>query len=200
MGPSSASTVCALLAAGAGKRFQGPVHKLLAPMSTRHGDEPVVVVAARAMVNSDAGRCLVITGAVDLAPALSHIEGLEIVHNPHWESGMRSSVLLALHTAREWGCSQVVIGLGDQPFVESTTWSALAAADSPVAIATYAGRRGNPVKLAAATWDELIAENGDPDAGARSLVSRHPEWVAEIPSMGNDRDIDTLEDLPPWKH
>lgn len=200
MSPSSASTVCVLLAAGAGKRFQGPVHKLLTTIPTSRGPEPVVVAAARAMVDSGAGRCLVIAGAVDLRPTLASIDGLHIVDNADWQSGMRSSVLLALHTARTWGCTQVVIGLGDQPFVESATWSALAAVDSPVAIATYSGRRGNPVKLGASTWDEFTAEEGDPDAGARSLVSRHPEWVAEVPSSGSDRDIDTLEDLPPWKH
>lgn len=201
MGPVSASTVCALLAAGAGKRFQGAAHKLLTEIQTPRGSEPVVLASARAMVASGTGRCIVIAGAVDLTSALAPLGGdIHIEHNRAWETGMRSSVLAAIRVARDWGCDQVVIGLGDQPFVDPTAWSALAAADSPLAVATYAGRRGNPVKLAASTWDELIAEDGDPDTGARSLVSRHPDWVAEIPATGDDRDIDTLEDLPPWKH
>lgn len=201
MDPVSASTACVLLAAGAGKRFQGTAHKLLTEIPTSRGHEAIVLASARAMVTSGAGRCAVVTGAVDLTAVLAPLgAGLHIEHNRDWETGMRSSVLVAIHIAREWGCTQVIIGLGDQPFVDSSTWWALAVADSPLAVATYAGRRGNPVKLAASTWDELIAENGDPDTGARSLVSRHPELVAEVPSSGNDRDIDTLEDLPPWKH
>lgn len=201
MDPMPASTMCALLAAGAGKRFQGAAHKLLTDIQTARGPEAVVLSSARAMVASGAGRCLVVAGAVDLTSALAPLgAAVHIEDNPGWESGMRSSVLAAIRIARAWGCDQVVIGLGDQPFVEPSTWSALAAATSPLAVATYRGRRGNPVKLAASTWDELIAENGDPDTGARSLISRHPEWVAEIPSTGDDRDIDTLEDLPPWKH
>lgn len=202
MGPAPASALCVLLAAGAGKRFQGTAHKLLTPIVTSHGTEPVVLASARAMVEARLGNCIVVEGAVDVAEALAPLgEGaVQIMRNDDWETGMRSSVLTAVRIARERGCDQVVIGLGDQPFIDPSTWAALAAADSPIAIATYGGRRGNPVKLAASTWDELASGGGDPDTGARSLVSRHPEWVAEIPCRGDDRDIDTLEDLPPWKH
>ena len=203
MSPATTPTMRVLLAAGAGTRFRGPVHKLLATVETGRGPEPVVRAAARAMVSGDAtGHVVVIEGAVPLADTLAPLtgEGLVIAHNAEWSTGMRSSLLLAISLARRAGCQRIVVGLGDQPFVEPSTWTDLAASDSPVAVATYAGRRGNPVALASITWDELESEVGDPDAGARSLVSRHPEWVAEIPARGSDRDIDTTEDLTSWKH
>ena len=194
--------MCALLAAGAGKRFHGPDHKLLTLIDAGRGPEPVVLAAARAMVASGAGRFVVIEGAVPLATALEPLaaSGLSVVANPEWSTGMRSSLLAAVSLARRAGCTRLVVGLGDQPFVEPTAWSRLAASDAPVAVATYEGRRGHPVALGSITWDELESEGGDPDTGARSLVNRHPDWVAEIPCEGDDRDIDTLEDLPPWKH
>ena len=162
----------------------------------------MVLSSARAMVASGAGSFVVVEGAIPLTSTLEPLagSGLSIVANPDWSTGMRSSLLVAISLARRAGCTRLVVGLGDQPFVEPAAWSRLAASDSPVAVATYDGRRGNPVALGSITWDVLESEGGDPDAGARSLVSRHPDWVAEIPCEGNDRDIDTLEDLPPWKH
>jgi len=203
MSPANTPTMCVLLAAGAGKRFLGPVHKLLTSIETERGSEPVVLAAARAMVTGTvAGPVVVVEGAVPLADALAPLrdDGLVIAHNAGWSTGMRSSLLLAVSLARGAGCSRLVVGLGDQPFVEPSTWADLAMSVSPVAVATYGGRRGNPVALGPITWDAIETEMDDPDTGARNLVSRHPEWVAEIPARGSDRDIDTLEDLTSWKH
>lgn len=183
-----------LLAAGAGERFSGPVHKLLAPIR----GVPVLTLSVRAMVEAAGQDCAVVLGADTSAELLEALEGCTTVTNPQWRTGQRSSVLCAVGHARANGAEQVVIGLGDQPFVGADSWRAVAAADAPIAVATYGGRRGNPVKLRSDVWELLESTGGDPDAGARTLMHMHPELVVEVACQGSSDDIDTREDLTKW--
>ena len=185
-------TMNVLLAAGAGSRFPGPVHKLLAPVKGL----AVVTHSVRAMMAAGGGT--VITGAETSLEFMEALEGAPSIHNPDWATGQRSSVLLAIETARRAGADQVVIGLADQPFVGAGPWQAVAQADSPIAVATYGGRRANPVKLRRETWDEFVNTVTEPDAGARSLFALHPEWVTEVACQGSPDDIDTHEDFAKW--
>ena len=188
------NTTYVLLAAGGGKRFSGPLHKLLAPLR----DTTLVGTSLAAMTAAGGDDCVVITGAETSDGFLSHLSGVHRVHNPDWESGQRSSVLLAIATARAAGSSQVVIGLADQPFVGTDSWTAVAECDSPIAVATFDGRRGNPVKLRSDVWELLENGPGGPDEGARALMDRHPELVRQVACQGSPDDIDTREDLARW--
>jgi molybdenum cofactor cytidylyltransferase len=136
-----------------------------------------------------------VTGAVDLS---AHLEGVSALQNPDWATGQRSSVLCALRYAEEHSFDAVVIGLADQPFIEPSAWQAVAASDAPIAVATYNGARGNPVRLDKSVWDLFRETSGEPDAGARALMHMHPELVREVACKGISADIDTTEDLTQW--
>jgi molybdenum cofactor cytidylyltransferase len=183
------TTAAVVLAAGAGTRFAGPVHKLLADAAGR----PVVARAVGAAVEAGLDEVIVVTGAVDLGAVLP--AAVRIVPNPRWEEGMATSLAAAAAAAAAAGHDAMVVGLGDQPGVTAGAWRAVAASRSPIAVATYGGRRGHPVRLAADTWPSL-PDRGD--LGARALLSSGAFPVEEVPCRGDPQDVDTVEDLGAW--
>src|SRR5699024_1176180 len=95
------------------------------------------------------------TGAVDITDLL---EGRPVtpVANERWAEGIATSVRAGAAAAQSAGHEAIVIGLADQPGVTTEAWRAVAAADAtPIAVATYDGRRGNPVRLAKEVWSLL---------------------------------------------
>lgn len=181
--------VAIVLAAGAGSRFEGAVHKLLAPFRGR----AVVVWALEHALAAGLDRTWVVTGAVDLAAAGVVPAGVDVLVNPRWADGQATSLQVAVAAARALPIDRLVVGLGDQPLVASTAWQAVAVSvGAPIAVASYGGRRRNPVRIDRECWDELPTEG---DAGARVLMQRRPDLVMEVACDSDPTDIDTVEDL-----
>ncbi|HEY2331280.1 MAG TPA: nucleotidyltransferase family protein [Acidimicrobiales bacterium] len=179
-----------VLAAGRASRFGGEDGaKLLAPFRHR----PLVRWAVDAAVEAGFDEVLVVTGAADLADVLP--AGTVTVPNPRWAEGQATSLAAGLDAAEARGHDVVVVGLGDQPLVTAAAWQAVASAESPIAVATYDGVRRNPVRLAREVWPEVDREG---DEGARTLMRRRPELVAEVACAGDPVDVDTREDLNRW--
>jgi len=178
-----------LLAAGGGSRFTGAGqgHKLTATLRGR----PVVEWSLEQLLRAGFDDVVVVTGAVDLRVP----DGVATVHNPRWAEGQATSLAVAIDRARQRELQAVVVGLADQPFVLAEAWQAVAEAPGAIAVATYDGRRGNPVKLDASVWDLLPVEG---DAGARVVIGMRPELVTEVACAGSPADIDTPEDLRRW--
>ncbi|HEY3483768.1 MAG TPA: nucleotidyltransferase family protein [Ilumatobacteraceae bacterium] len=183
----SATTLAALLAAGASSRFADG-HKLLADLRGAR----LVDVTVATMLAAAIGPAVVVTGAVDLDLAAD----VEKVHNPRWAQGQATSMQCAIDAARRAGATAIVVGLADQPFVTVEAWRAVAASSAPIAVASYEGRRGNPVRLHESVW-HLLPTTGD--EGARALMRVRPDLVEPVPCAGSAADIDTLEDLQRWQ-
>jgi CTP:molybdopterin cytidylyltransferase MocA len=181
-----------LLAAGGGSRFGGSHHKLL----TSVAGKTVFEWALQSALAANIGPVAVVWGSVEL-PRNKGSEAVTYLHNEAWATGMASSVRCALQWASERGLQSVVIGLGDQPCIPPSAWTAVANSTSPLAVATYQGVRANPVKLHAEFF-ALVPQTGD--EGARSLLRSHPELVAEVPCIGSGIDVDHVEDIERVAH
>lgn len=189
-------TVAIVLAAGEGSRFAGPHHKLAAVVDGHSLAEHAIGTA----LTADIGPVIVVTGAAGIAAL--HLDDrlaaqVTVVHNPRWADGQSTSLRAGLVAADDrFAAEAAVIGLADQPGVVPEAWRRVAAATAPIAIATYAGERRNPVRLTRAVWD-LMPTGGD--AGARTVARLRPDLVREIPCPGSADDIDTVEDLSRWQ-
>lgn len=177
-----------VLAAGSGSRLGEP--KAIVVLD----GERLVDRAVRVLREGGCAPVVVVAGAVPL-----EIQGATAVTNPDWPTGMGSSLRVGLMALGTGEAAAAVVMLVDQPRIPAAVVARLRAAHaggSVVAVATYGGRRRNPVLLDRSTWAE-VAALADGDAGARPYLAAHPEQVTPVPcdDLGSAEDIDTAEDL-----
>lgn len=186
-----------ILAAGAGSRFTGPTHKLMAPFRGR----PLLVHAADTAIDAcTAGGMagpLVVTGALDLSLMLEvEAKGPVVVgQNDSWADGQATSLQLAVRLATALGVEAIVVALGDQPLLTVADWLAVAASDAPVATGDFDGSRRPPVRLHRSIWPMLPTSG---DEGARVVMRSAQVEVEAVTCEGNPVDIDSLKDLELW--
>jgi CTP:molybdopterin cytidylyltransferase MocA len=180
-----------VLAAGGGSRFGGG--KLLAEL----GGRPIIEAVFDNLREAPVDEIIAIVGAdAQRLREVCERYGVRMVANEEWERGQSTSVLAGL---RACGGEAAVVLLGDQPFIGAEAVGRLLAAfaeGAKVAVATYGGKRRNPVLFSREVWPVLEAELVG-DEGARSVLRRHPELVVEVPceGAGDPTDVDTREDL-----
>ena len=114
----------------------------------------------------------------------------QIVVNPAPERGMLSSLQCGLVEVPGAAMFTPV----DYPCISQATVEALAVvAEAPVAMPTFAGRRGHPVRVSSPVVAELLAL--PLVAQARDVIRRHAAStvLVEVPDVGIVNDVDTPE-------
>jgi molybdenum cofactor cytidylyltransferase len=184
-----------VLAAGRSSRMGG-VNKLLAEI----GGRPLVRIVAEAALGSQARPVIVVTGhqRERVEAALAGLP-VDCVHNPHFADGLGTSLRAGI-SALPAQSDGVIVCLGDMPQIDASTIDRLIGALAPdkgvlIAVPTIAGQRGNPIVWSRRFFPELMTIEGD--VGARYLIGRYSEAVAEVPFSGTAAltDIDTPEAL-----
>jgi molybdenum cofactor cytidylyltransferase len=188
-----------ILAAGRSTRMGGP-NKLTAEI----GGRPLVRIAAEEALASRARPVIVVTGHQHerVEQALAGLD-VQRVHNPDFALGLSTSLKAGL-AALPADVDGAIVCLGDMPQVRAALIDQLIAAFDPqrgalVVIPTINGERGNPVVWSRRFFPDLMAVEGD--VGARHLIARYPEAVAEVPLSDKAAliDVDTPEALDSLK-
>jgi molybdenum cofactor cytidylyltransferase len=184
-----------ILAAGRSTRMGGP-NKLLAEL----GGKPLVRLVTEQALASKAHDVIVVTGhqAELVEKALAGLD-VKFVRNPDFAEGLASSVKAGVAAVPD-DADGAVICLGDMPMISAQLIDHLIEAFAPdrgnlIAVPVSDGRRGNPVLWSRRFFNELMSLDGD--IGARHLIARHGEAVAEVAveGFGAFLDIDTPQAL-----
>ncbi|MEK0082780.1 NTP transferase domain-containing protein [Benzoatithermus flavus] len=192
-GPPKVAAV--VLAAGQSRRMGGP-NKLLLPIAGK----PMVRHVVEAAVASRAAPVIVVLGHQqhEIRQALRGLK-VQFVHNPDHAEGLSTSLKAGL-AAVPAEADGAVVCLGDMPRVSAGLIDRLIGAFNPIerraiVVPTRHGKRGNPVLWGRAYFPEMQAVAGD--VGARHLIGRHADAVAEVETEDDAAllDIDTPEAL-----
>jgi molybdenum cofactor cytidylyltransferase len=184
-----------ILAAGQSRRMGGP-NKMLAEI----GGKPLVRIAAEQALGSHARPVIVVTGH-ERERVEAALDGLQIerVHNPDFAQGLSTSLKAGLR-ALAADVDAAIIALADMPRVDAALLDQLITSFDPgkgalIVLPTIEGKRGNPVLWSRRFFADLMAIEGD--VGARHLIGRYAEAVAELPvaSRAALLDVDTPEAL-----
>ncbi len=185
-----------VLAAGRSSRM-APHNKLLVP--DRAG-RPMVARVVDNLLSSAARPVIVVTGhrAEEVRAAVAG-RPVQVVHAPEYLDGLSASLRAGIAAVPETA-SAALVCLGDMPLVTGRMIERLIEAYDPdegrsVVVPTCRGKIGNPVLWDRRFFPDIAGLAGD--VGARALLERHGEYVAQV-ELGTDavlRDFDTVESL-----
>lgn len=176
------NTLGVVLAAGAGVRFGGP--KAPYPYDGLR-------LVDRAVDNLRSGGCdrvMVVLGAWT-----GEVPGAdEILFNPDWESGISTSLKIALEGALHSVADRICVTLVDLPGLNAAAIARVLATTSELATATYREAPTHPVLLTRAHWAPLLASLSG-DTGARNYLQKEGDRVERIRiddiAIGDDLDF-----------
>lgn len=118
--------------------------------------------------------------------------------NPNWQEGMGSSINSGLKKLLDNfpTIENVIISVCDQPFIEASIFSELISkqkdSQKNIVASAYSNTLGTPVLFTKKYFPDLIALSGN--EGAKKLLDKFKEDVAQISFEKGAIDIDTIED------
>ncbi len=154
--------------------------------------------AALAALGAGCSPVIVVTGA-NAELSKREFDGLDVreVLNPHWETGMASSIRAGVEGLAGADVDAAVLMLCDQPNVTAEVISGLAAAHRvtrrPVVASAYGGSFGAPALFNRSLFAELARLEGG--AGAKQVIKRHASEAHFLSFPGGEVDVDTPDDF-----
>ena len=195
--PRGAPTIAALVMAAGRSRRMAPHNKLLV---TDKAGKPMIARVVDNVLSSNARPILVVTGHMheQIEQALAG-RPVRYVHADDYAQGLAESLKAGI-AAVPPDCAGAIVCLGDMPLVTGRMIDRLLAVYDPlegrkIVLPTFRGKQGNPMVWDRSFFPEILGISGD--SGARFLVGKHAEAVAEV-EMADDavlRDFDTTESL-----
>ena len=185
-----------LLAAGEGLRMGG-IPKCLMSLE----GVPLIQRHLTAMQQTGIDEVVVVTGFYheQIEPALAGL-AVNVVRNPHPETGQQSSVKLGLESVGT-ACELVMVVLADQPLVGKPELTELISAfkhrpaETSVVYPEVDGQRGNPVVFSGQVIAAMLASGNN--IGCRKFIDANPALV-HILKTDNQHfilDLDTVADV-----
>nr|WP_294554027.1 molybdopterin-binding/glycosyltransferase family 2 protein [uncultured Rhodopila sp.] len=197
MAPRSAPSIAAVVLGAGRSQRMAPHNKLL--VADRSGRTMIERVVDN-VLSSGARPVLVVTG--HQAEAVERALGgrpVRCVFAPDYAEGLAASLKAGI-AAVPAECAAALVCLGDMPLVTGRMMDRLLGTYDPqegrlIVLPAFRGKQGNPMLWDRRFFPEILELSGD--SGARSLVGKYMESVAEV-EMGDDavlRDFDTAESL-----
>ena len=154
----------------------------------------------------------VVSHAIEITPAVVVVTGSKndiiekeihdlralATENPNWQDGMGSSINCGLKKLLDNfpTIENVIISVCDQPFIEASVFSELISkqkdSQKSIVASAYSNTLGTPVLFTKKYFTDLIALSGN--EGAKKLLNKFQEDVAQINFEKGAIDIDTIED------
>ncbi len=162
------------------------------------GGQTVVESVVQAVLDGGVDDVVVVLGhrADEVRQVLDPL-GVTAVVNESYREGMFSSLLCGLGQIP--GTDAILLALGDQPQISSTTVArviqAFRTGNAGIVVPVYGGKRGHPIVFDLPRYrDEIVGLSGE--EGLKPVVRGHPEDTLEI-TIDDERilrDLDTPED------
>ncbi len=182
-----------ILAAGPSTRLGEPKQKII------FQGKSLLQRAVDSAIHSACRPVIIILGAyANEIQADIENEDVFIYPNSRWEEGMSSSIRLGIEVLQKTQptVSNVILMVCDQPFADTTLLNNMvnkkAITGKGIIACSYSNTLGVPVLFDKKFFSELLKLKGQ--EGAKKLIMKHRESVADIPFPLGSFDIDTIDD------
>lgn len=169
-----------VLAAGAGTRFGQPKAPVVID------GERLVDRAVRVLTEGGCDPVYVVLGAW-----VGAVDGADIIVNDGWPEGMGSSLRIGLEALTSQSDAEaVIVTLVDLPGLSADAIRRIVDTDADLAVASYEGERGHPVRLARRHWAAAIAVAQGDEGARRLLRGRDDVVLVEVGDVAAGYDVD----------